>query len=55
MARKRQAAWMTARGQEHKHWIPVTPVITAIGCDDWGDENDGGRRREQALKSELAL
>ena len=22
-------------------WIPVTPVITAIGCDDWGDENDG--------------
>ncbi len=25
-------------------WIPVTPVITADGCNDWGDENDGGRR-----------
>ena len=24
-------------------WIPVTPVITADGCNDWGDENDGGR------------
>ena len=23
-------------------WIPVTPVITAFGCNDWGDENDGG-------------
>ena len=21
-------------------WIPVTPVITADGCNDWGDEND---------------
>ena len=26
------------------HWIPVTPVITADGCDDGGDENDGSRR-----------
>ena len=24
-------------------WIPATPVITADGCDDWGDENDGGQ------------
>ena len=22
-------------------WIPVTPVIPADGCHDWGDENDG--------------
>ena len=23
-------------------WIPVTPAITAFGCNGWGDENDGG-------------
>ncbi len=23
-------------------WIPVTLVITADGCNDWGAENDGG-------------
>ena len=22
-------------------WIPDPPAITADGCDDWGDENDG--------------
>ena len=25
-------------------WIPVTPVITADGCDDGGAENDGVAR-----------
>ena len=29
-------------------WIPVTPVITADGCDDWGDENDGVRPKAGA-------
>ena len=28
-------------------WIPVTPVITADGCDDWDDENDGAEARQQ--------
>ena len=26
-------------------WIPVTPVITADGCNDWGGENDGAGQR----------
>ncbi len=27
-------------------WIPVTPVITADGCDDGSDENDGAIKKD---------
>ena len=30
-------------------WIPVTPVTPADGCDDWSDENDGGRMTSRLL------
>ena len=33
-------------------WIPVTPVITAGGCADQGDENDGGGRNVPLTKAQ---
>ena len=29
--------------------IPVTPVITAIGCDDWGDGNPEKRKQYRSF------
>ena len=49
---------VTARGQEHKIWIPDPLVITAEGCNNQGAENDGGSgfrlRQEDKLENDGA-